>query len=174
MNNKCLHEKSYKSVKPLYSTLNYYFKLYDYVLIGKPYGMYDFYPEQYNKVGLDDTISWIDFADQTLGNALGVAEGIALGSNKKIVVFISDAQLNMGNTLEAIISIGFKKLNNILLLVDYNNSGSKGLLSEVLKPNLNIFSNWNIIYNNNFEINYIEHNKPTVIIYNTEGNINAR
>ena len=70
--------------------------------------------------------------------------------------------------------IFFKKLNNILLLVDYNNSGSKGLLSNVLKPNLNIFSNWNLIYNNNFEINYITHNKPTVIIYNTEGNINAR
>jgi 1-deoxy-D-xylulose-5-phosphate synthase len=137
--------------------------------------MYDFYPKDYNNVGLDSSIDWIDYADFTLGNSLGIAEGIAIAEpDKKIFVLISDSQLNMGNTLEAIVSIGFLNLKNIILAVDYNDSCSKGVLSEVLEPNLNIFkSNWNIIYNKSYEYNDLNFNqdKPNVIIFDTIKNV---
>lgn len=170
-----LHDKSYNSVKPLYNVLLKLIQNSDYKLIGKPYGMYDFYPEDYNNVGLDSSIDWIDYADFTLGNSLGIAEGIAIAEpDKKIFVLISDSQLNMGNTLEAIISIGFLNLKNIILAVDYNDSCSKGVLSEVLEPNLNIFKpNWNIIYNKTYEYNDLkfDKNKPNVIIFDTIKNV---
>lgn len=175
MSCKRLHDKSYNSVKPLYNVLFKLIQISDYKLIGKPYGMYDFYPKDYNNVGLDSSIDWIDYADFTLGNSLGVAEGIAIAEpDKKIFVLISDSQLNMGNTLEAIISIGFLNLKNIILAIDYNNSCSKGVLSEVLEPNLNIFkSNWNIIYNKSYEYNDLIFNqdKPNVIIFDTIKNV---
>jgi len=137
--------------------------------------MYDFYPKDYNNVGLDSSIDWIDYADFTLGNSLGIAEGIAIAEpDKKIFVLISDSQLNMGNILEAIVSIGFLNLKNIILAVDYNDSCSKGVLSEVLEPNLNIFkSNWNIIYNKSYEYNDLIFNqdKPNVIIFDTIKNV---
>lgn len=44
MSCKRLHDKSYNSVKPLYNVLLKLIQNSDYRLIGKPYGMYDFYP----------------------------------------------------------------------------------------------------------------------------------
>jgi len=170
-----LHPKSYNSVKPLYNVLLKLIQNSDYRLIGKPYGLYDFNPENWDKVVLTDDVDWIDYAEQTLGNSLGIAEGIAIAEpDKKIFVLISDSQLNMGNTLEAIVSIGFLNLKNIILAVDYNDSCSKGVLSEVLEPNLNIFKpNWNIIYNKTYEYNDLnfDKNKPNVIIFDTIKNV---
>lgn len=142
------HLKSSRSIRPYFKNLWNFVKDYDYKLIGKPYGCqpmlevwsedkglseYHDLIENYNRPGIEhEEIPFIDYADYTLGNALGIAQGIAIvHPEKKIFVFISDAQMNMGVVQEAITSIGAMNLRNILLCVDYNYYGSRGKLKII-------------------------------------------
>jgi deoxyxylulose-5-phosphate synthase len=101
------------------------------IIIGKPFGADAYYytwkknnwikPEDKYSYGIKhNELSFVNFSEETLGNALGVAAGIALTSSKISWVNISDAALQMGPTLEAIRFIGQKNLN-IKLTIDYNN-----------------------------------------------------
>ena len=68
-----------------------------------------------------------------MGNALGVAIGIAIANPTQTVwVNLTDATLQMGSTLEAIQYIGHNKLDNILMTVDNNNCQVTGKTSDVL------------------------------------------
>jgi transketolase len=127
----------------------------DHIVIGKPFGAQLYYLV-WQKLGfLDkiddlsvgvkhDEILFVDYGEETMGNALGVAIGIAMTTDKRVWVNISDAALQMGNTLEAIQFIGHNKIKNIFLTVDYNNAQVTGNISEVLKikPTIQFFKEY--------------------------------
>ena len=61
----------------------------------------------------------------SLGHGLPIAVGMALSSKlnnskKKIIVLISDGELNEGSTWEAILFASHHKLKNLIVIVDYN------------------------------------------------------
>ena len=99
------------------------------IIIGKPFGSQTYYKIWEKYWGLDitglsygvkhDEIPFVDYSEETLGNALGIASGVQLANNKKTWCNISDGALQMGPTLEAIQFIG-KMKQDILLTVDFN------------------------------------------------------
>ena len=131
----------------------------DHIVIGKPFGAQTYYLT-WKKLGYlnnindlsvgvkHDELFFVDYGEETMGNALGVSSGIALASNSKVWVNISDATLQMGNTLEAIQFIGHNNLKNILLTIDYNNTQVTGHVNDILtvEPTKNMFSEygWNV------------------------------
>jgi transketolase len=116
----------------------------DYIIIGKPFGAQAYYLV-WQKLGFLDNIEnlsvgvkhdeivFVDYGEETMGNALGVAIGIAMTTDRRVWVNISDAALQMGNTLEAIQFIGHHNIKNIFLTIDYNNAQVTGSISNVLK-----------------------------------------
>jgi len=131
----------------------------DHLVIGKPFGAQTYYLI-WKKLGFlnkiedlgvgvkHEEIDFVDFSEETMGNALGVAIGISMTTNKRVWVNISDAALQMGNTLEAIQFIGHHNLKNIFLTVDYNNAQVTGNIDDVLKikPTIQFFKEyrWNV------------------------------
>jgi transketolase N-terminal domain/subunit len=134
-----------------YSYLKILLPMLDYndmnIVIGKPFGSQAYYTVWEDMGILDlctnlsygikhDEIDFVDFSEETLGNALGVASGIAF-NNKKTFVNISDGALQMGPTLEAIQYIG-KHKQNILCAVDFNSMQLTGNTDDIL--GINIFN----------------------------------
>jgi transketolase len=127
----------------------------DIIVIGKPFGAQAYYLV-WRKLGFLDNIEglsvgvkhdeivFVDYGEETMGNALGVAIGIAMTTDKRVWVNISDAALQMGNTLEAIQFIGHNSIKNIFLTVDYNNAQVTGNINEVLKvkPTIQFFKEY--------------------------------
>lgn len=116
----------------------------DAIVIGKPFGAQAYYLiwqklgylnniEQLSVGVKHDEISFVDYGEETMGNALGIAIGIAMTTDRRVWVNISDAALQMGNTLEAIQFIGHHNIKNIFLTIDYNNAQVTGSISDVLK-----------------------------------------
>jgi transketolase N-terminal domain/subunit len=151
----------------------------DHIVIGKPFGAQAYYLI-WRELGLLDNIEdlsmavkqeeipFVDFSEETIGNALGVAAGIAMASDKLVWVNISDAALQMGNTLEAIQFIGQHQLKNIMLTIDYNNSQVVGAVDDIISvhPIINMFKayNWHVEYDlSNFGIR----TRPRVFVMNT-------
>lgn len=114
-----------------------------YIVLGKPFGAQAYYIV-WNKCGLlnniddlsvgvkHDEIRFVDYSEETMGNALGVAAGIAMTTDNRVWVNISDAALQMGNTLEALQFIGHHKIRNIFVTVDYNGSQVTGDTAHIL------------------------------------------
>jgi len=127
----------------------------DKIVLGKPFGSQAYYLI-WRKLGYlktieglnigvkHDEIEFVDYSEETMGNALGVAIGIAMTTNKRVWVNISDAALQMGNTLEAIQFIGHHNIKNIFLTIDYNNAQVTGSISDVLKikPTIQFFKEY--------------------------------
>ena len=121
----------------------------DRIVLGKPFGSQAYYLVWdklgwIDTIGLDidklsmgvkhDEIPYVDFSEETMGNALGVAAGIAIAHPEQTVwVNISDATLQMGSTLEAIQYIGHNNLKNIWMTIDGNNMQVTGKTTDVLK-----------------------------------------
>lgn len=116
----------------------------DKIVLGKPFGSQAYYII-WKELGYLDNIEnlsvgvkhyeipFVDYSEETMGNALGVSIGIALAHpDKKVWVNLSDATLQMGSTLEAIQYIGQNKLKNIFLTVDNNNCQVTGHTSDVI------------------------------------------
>jgi len=127
----------------------------DVIVIGKPFGAQAYYIIWRRLGFLDnienlsvgvkhDEIAFVDYSEETMGNALGVAIGIAMTTDKRVWVNISDAALQMGNTLEAIQFIGHNNIKNIFLTVDYNDAQVTGNISDVLKikPTIQFFKEY--------------------------------
>lgn len=111
------------------------------VVIGKPFGSSAYYyvweklgyilPNQYHPGVKASEIDFVDYGEETLGNALGFASGMELGNRKLTWVNMSDAQLQMGPTLEAIQFVGRNK-QNIKVTIDYNKKQlTSGLLTSI-------------------------------------------
>lgn len=133
----------------------------DAIVLGKPFGSQAYYLV-WKKLGyLDDIdnlsmgvkheeIDFVNYGEETMGNALGVAIGIAIANPTQTVwVNLTDATLQMGSTLEAIQYIGHNKLDNILMTVDNNNCQVTGKTSDVLcvEPVVNFIHNnkWDVV-----------------------------
>jgi transketolase len=127
----------------------------DYILLGKPFGAQAYYLI-WRKLGyLDkiehlgagvkhDEVPFVDYSEETMGNALGVAAGIAMTTDKRVWVNLSDATLQMGNALEAIQFIGHNKLKNIFVTIDYNNAQVTGEVDNILtvRPCIQFFKEY--------------------------------
>lgn len=124
---------------------NEYIKPYrDRIVLGKPFGSQAYYilwkdlgyltEIEDLSVGVKhDEIKFVDYGEETMGNALGVATGIALANPQQLVwVNITDATLQMGSTLEALQYIGHHRIYNVLVTVDYNNMQVTGFTDNVL------------------------------------------
>lgn len=118
----------------------------DIIVLGKPFGAQAYYLiwkrfgyldniEELSVGVKHDEIEFVDYSEETIGNALGVAIGLALANpEKRVWVNITDATLQMGNTLEAIQFIGQhkEKFKNLLLTVDNNNSQVTGTTDDII------------------------------------------
>ena len=115
----------------------------DKIVIGKPFGAQAYYlvwqkngwltdPTTLSVGVKHDEIDFVDYSEETMGNALGVAAGMAYTTPRMVWVNLSDASLQMGNTLEALQFVGHNKLKNILVTVDYNNAQVTGNVDEIL------------------------------------------
>ncbi len=136
------------------------------------------HPERHMMPGMENTSG-------PLGSGLSQASGMALAfqmDNKKnrIYCLMSDGELQEGNTWEAIMFAGNKKLNNVTAIIDRNNIQIDGMTEHVmpLEPLADKWRafNWHVIEINghNFQeiIDACEMaktivEKPTVIIART-------
>lgn len=110
------------------------------IVIGKPFGSQAYYIlwNHFYNLNIDnlsygvkhDEIDFVDYSEETLGNALGVASGIAY-NGKRTWCNISDGALQQGATLEAIQFIGANN-QDILLTIDYNNMQLTGKPSDII------------------------------------------
>lgn len=121
------------------------------IVLGKPFGAQAYYAV-WKKLGYitDSEIrnfsagvkcnecKFVTFSEETIGNALGVAIGIAMAEPKKITYCnLSDASLQMGATQEALLFLlqHSKELNNLVITIDYNDSQVLGKCSDILNVN---------------------------------------
>lgn len=123
---------------------NKFVTLDDGIVLGKPFGSQAYYVlwkqlgylDDIDKLNVGvkhDEVMFVNYSEETMGNALGVSAGIAMTTDQRIWVNISDAALQMGNTLEAIQFIGHNRLKNVFLTVDYNNAQVTGNISDILE-----------------------------------------
>ena len=162
--NKCSHIPSALSMA-MY--VNFLFKnkvvepFKDKIVLGKPFGSQAYYIVWKQLGYLNDIenlsigvkhneIPFVDYSEETMGNALGVAAGISIANpNKKVWVNLTDATLQMGSALEAIQYIGQNKLKNIFLTVDNNNCQVTGNTADIIDVNPVIemakMYNWHVI-----------------------------
>lgn len=116
----------------------------DRIVLGKPFGSQAYYLV-WQKLGYIEDITnlsvgvkhseidFVDYGEETMGNALGVATGIAIAQpDQRVWVNITDATLQMGSTLEALQYISHNNINNIIVTVDYNNMQVTGATNDVL------------------------------------------
>lgn len=159
------------------------------VVLGKPHGAQAYYIP-WKELGLIETfeglntsikmgqVDFVDFTIDILGDALGVAAGIAIGSNDRVWVNIGDATLQMGNTLEAIQFIGQNKIDNIVVTIDWNDAQRCGKCSDIIdiKPVFNFYkeNGWDLRIvdghdRDDISKNWLaaKFNKPTVFVYKT-------
>jgi transketolase len=123
----------------------------DKIVLGKPFGSQAYYTLWKELGYLDnlsysmgvkhDEIDFVDYGEETMGNALGVGAGIALTTDKRVWINLTDATLQMGSTLEAIQFIGHNCLKNIIVTIDYNNMQVTGKTSDIIsvKPVISFF-----------------------------------
>jgi len=162
----------------------------DKIVLGKPFGSQAYYLI-WKKMGYlkdidnlsvgvkHNEIDFVDYSEETMGNALGVGTGIAIANPKcKVWVNLTDATLQMGSTLEAIQYIGHNKINNLFITIDYNNYQVTGKTSDVLSvdPVIGFMKSngWHVTTVDGHNINHIEKsfkkqnkNKPNVIFFTT-------
>lgn len=140
--NNLAHIPSALSMLDYISVVFNYIKKLDNIIIGKPFGAQTYYlvwkqlgwlkDIQNLHMGVKhDEIEFVLYSEETIGNALGVAAGVALVTDKKTYVNLSDAALQMGNTLEAIQFIGQHNLD-VLVTVDYNGSQVTGNTKDII------------------------------------------
>lgn len=131
------------------------------------------------------TTPGVELSTGSLGHGLSVAIGMALAAkleNKKyrIFVLISDAECQEGAVWESLLFASHHKLNNLYIIVDYNNLQAFGKTSNVisLEPLLSKGKafNFNTIQIDGHDLKKIANSfssknnkKPNLIIANTTG-----
>jgi transketolase len=125
----------------------------------------------------------VEFSTGSLGHGLPYAIGRALAekiniTNNKIFVLISDGELNEGTTWESLLFASFHKLDNLIIIIDYNKIQSLDFTKNILKlePLRKKFQSFGCNVKNINGHNFIQiyksffarkNKKPTVIIANT-------
>lgn len=133
----------------------------DRIVLGKPFGSQAYYLVwkacgylkniETLSIGVKHSeIPFVDFSEETMGNALGIAAGIAHTTSDTIYVNLSDASLQMGSTLEAVAYIGVKQLKNVVVTIDYNQVQVTGKTDDIIsvKPLPSFFKKygWKVIH----------------------------
>ena len=82
-------------------------------------------------------VSGVEFSTGSLGHGLPFATGIALGKkikklNNKVFVVVGDGELGEGSNWEALLFASHHKLDNLIIIVDYNNLQSLTTVKETL------------------------------------------
>jgi transketolase len=82
-------------------------------------------------------IAGVEISAGSLGHALPVSCGLALAAKKKkedwkTYCLVSDGELNEGSNWESILLAPQLKLNNLILIVDYNKIQSFGFVKDVI------------------------------------------
>ncbi len=127
----------------------------------------------------------IEATTGSMGHGLPVGTGMALAGKQrnasfKVFVVVSDGELDEGSTWEAIFFSGHRKLDNLVVVVDYNGWQSFGRVKDILDPEplsdkFKAF-NWAVIETQGNDFTSLEkafskiplvQDKPTVIIAHT-------
>lgn len=130
-------------------------------------------------------VKGIEVSAGSLGHGLPMAIGMAIAAKNKNLPWltyclISDGELNEGSNWEGILLAPQLKLNNLILIIDYNKIQSLGFVKDIisLEPIEEKFKsfNWSVFNIDGHDFNEIlstfneikkERLKPTVIIANT-------
>ena len=80
----------------------------------------------------------VEFSTGSLGHGLSFGTGLALAGKRKknkcrVVVINSDGEMNEGSNWEAIMFAAHHSLNNLILVIDYNNLQSFDTIDKTLK-----------------------------------------
>ena len=83
-------------------------------------------------------VKGVEFSTGSLGHGLPFALGKALyfkskKLQKKVFVLLSDGELNEGTTWEALLFASHHKLDNLIIIIDYNKIQSLGNIKNILK-----------------------------------------
>ncbi|EGQ7765755.1 transketolase [Vibrio parahaemolyticus] len=127
----------------------------------------------------------IDFTTGSLGQGLSVASGAAYalkhkGYDSRVFCIVGDGELQEGQNWEAIMNVANKKIDNLVLFVDYNKMQLDGPVQAInglasLDDKFTAF-NWNVENVDGHNVTEIKQaiqnakscqDKPTVIICNT-------
>lgn len=168
-------------------------------ILGKPFGAQAYYSlfarcgwtdADFSQYGsLDPTWRYIiqkehplvTYIDESMGNALGVACGIAISGNK-VFVNMSDAAFQEGTVWESLLFAGAKKLSNLIIAVDFNRMQALGSTDDIcsldpLERKIQLFG-WNVIAIDGHDIENMndripdfrttQYNAPTALIFHTK------
>jgi transketolase len=127
----------------------------------------------------------VELSTGSLGHGLPVGVGIAMSlkhdkSNSKVYVIISDGELDEGSNWEAFMFSGHHKLDNLIVILDYNKIQSYGSVNEIialepLRKKMESFQ-WSVEEVDGHNCNELEkilsntpfkQNKPSIVIANT-------
>ena len=80
----------------------------------------------------------VHFSTGSLGHGLPVAAGVALANkikktNKRVIVLLSDGELNEGSNWESLLFASHNNLNNLTIIIDYNKIQSLDFVKNTLK-----------------------------------------
>jgi len=109
----------------------------------------------------------------SLGHGLGFGLGMAVAEpDKKVIVLLSDGELNEGSTWEAILLADKMEINNLVAIVDYNKwqATQQTMYLSVLREKWGAFG-WNVIeypfFDEEIKVpSCVEY--PTCIIYHSK------
>ena len=105
-----------------------------------------------------DGLTFVDYADETMGNAVGVSAGYALTSDKFTWVNTSDASLQMGTVMESLLHYSQISLKgcSALITVDNNEAQVTGFTSDInsIEPVLGMIERSNMTYHLIKDIDY--------------------
>lgn len=85
----------------------------------------------------EHTVDGIDFSTGSLGQGLSMGAGAALaarlqGSDRRVFVLLSDAELNEGSTWEGVMFAAHHTLANLIAIVDLNGQQALGYTADVI------------------------------------------
>ena len=84
-------------------------------------------------------IPGVDMSSGSLGQGISAAVGMALsaklsGDDYRVYTLLGDGEIQEGQVWEAAMWAGFKKLDNLVVVVDNNNLQIDGAIDEVCSP----------------------------------------
>ncbi len=118
----------------LYSTLAHrgYFPVEDLTTLRKVGSYLQGHPDMKGTPG-------VDMSSGSLGQGISVAAGMALsaklsGDSYRVYTLLGDGEIQEGQVWEAAMFAGFRKLDNLVVIVDNNNLQIDGQIDEVCSP----------------------------------------